>query len=238
MKILGVESSATSASAAIFCDGKLLSMQYTNTGLTHSQTLLPMVEGALESAGVGIDEIDCLCASVGPGSFTGVRIGVSTVKGLAFSNNIKCLAVSSLEAIAKPFSASDCYIVSLMDARCKQFYTATFSSENGMLKRVTEDEAVSVEKIKERLINYRDKEIIFAGDGAKLAFDMLSPDIPNAVLAPAGARYQNAASVCEVTYDRILKDGDKATVEASLLVPSYLRLSQAERELKLKKSKE
>lgn len=235
MKILGVESSATAASAAVFCDGKLASMQFTNTGLTHSQTLMPMIEGALGAVGVEIKDIDCLAAAVGPGSFTGVRIGVSTVKGLAFSNDIKCIGVSSLEAIAKPFESSGNYVVSLMDARCKQFYTASFSSEGGMLLRETEDEAISIDEIKERLLKLDGRDIILAGDGAKLAYDMLSGEVSNVYLAPPSVRYQNAGSVCEVAYDAFLKEGEKALTDSSLLVPSYLRLSQAERELKLKK---
>lgn len=236
MKILGVESSATAASAAVFCDGKLVSMQFTNTGLTHSQTLMPMIDGALGAAGVEIKDIDCLAAAVGPGSFTGVRIGVATVKGLAFSNNIKCVGVSSLEAIAKPFETSGSFVVSLMDARCKQFYTASFSSENGKLSRVSEDEAISIDEIKVRLLKLNGRGIILAGDGAKLAYDMLSGEVENVYLAPAAVRYQNAGSVCEAAYNAVLNEGENALIDSSLLVPSYLRLSQAERELKLKKS--
>ncbi len=236
MKILGIESSATAASAAVFCDGRLLSMQFTNTGLTHSQTLMPMIEGALSGAGVTVGELDYIASAVGPGSFTGVRIGVATAKGLAFSNDIKCVAVSSLLAIAKPFEASGCYVISLMDARCKQFYTASFLSDGNTLERLTPDEAISLDELKKRLLNFGEKGIIFAGDGARLAYDMLKTEISGIFLAPASVRYQTAGSVCEVAYDALCKEGESAAISPSLLVPSYLRLSQAERELKLKKS--
>lgn len=236
MKILGIESSATAASAAVFCDGKLLSMQFTNTGLTHSQTLMPMIEGALSGAGVSVEELDYIAAAVGPGSFTGVRIGVATAKGLAFPRNISCVPVSSLLAIAKPYEASGCYVISLMDARCKQFYTASFISNGTALERLTPDEAISVEELKIRLLNFDGRGIIFAGDGARLAYDLLKAEVPGIFLAPASVRYQTAGSVCEAAYDALCREGDSAAISPSLLVPSYLRLSQAERELKLKKS--
>ena len=150
MKILGVDSTATAASAAVYSDGKILSLNFSNTGLTHSQTLLPMIDSALKSAGVDIKDVDIFAVSNGPGSFTGVRIGVSAVKGLAQPLNKKCVTVSTLEVIAKPLENTGCYAVSVMDARCNQVYTAQFNCLNGF-ERVTEDEAIlAVARVSEK----------------------------------------------------------------------------------------
>ena len=137
MKILGVDSTATAASCAVYENGKIRSLIYSNTGLTHSQTLMPMVESALKSAGIDIKDVDLFAVSNGPGSFTGVRIGVSAVKGLAQPLNKNCVTVSTLEVIAKPLENTGCYAVAVMDARCNQVYTAQFDCSDGF-KRVTE----------------------------------------------------------------------------------------------------
>ena len=143
MKILGVDSTATAASAAVYCDGKILSLNYSNTGLTHSQTLMPMIDNVLKTAGVNIRDIDYFAVSNGPGSFTGVRIGVSAVKGMAQPIMKKCVPVSTLEVIAKPLENTSVYAIAVMDARCNQVYTATFDCNNGMMRAI---EVLSGEK--------------------------------------------------------------------------------------------
>lgn len=229
MKILGVDSTATSASAAVSCDGKILSLNFSNTGLTHSQTLLPMIENALKTAGVDINDIDCFAVSNGPGSFTGVRIGVSAVKGLAQPLNKKCVTVSTLEVIAKPLENTGCYAVSVMDARCNQVYTAQFDCSDGF-KRVTEDEAITIDELAEKLKGVT-QPIVLIGDGANVTYKKLKDVLP-VKMAPVSIRYQSAANVAAIAFEK-LENGDCGET-ANAILPNYLRLSQAERELKKK----
>lgn len=231
MKILGVDSTATAASAAVYCDGKILSLNFSNTGLTHSQTLLPMIESALATAGVNIADIDVFAVSNGPGSFTGVRIGVSAVKGLAQPLNKKCVAVSTLETIAKPLENSGCYAVSVMDARCNQVYTAQFNCING-LSRVTDDEALTLDELGERLKNV-EQPVVLIGDGTDVAFKKLNGVLTNVLKAPLSVRYQSAANVALAAAEKIENGFEGDSAES--ILPNYLRLSQAERELKKKK---
>ena len=234
MKLLGVDSTATAASVAVMSDGKLLAVNFSNTGLTHSQTLLKMVDDALSTAGIKISDIDAFAVSVGPGSFTGVRIGTSLVKGMAQPLGKKCVSVSTLEAIAKPLENTGVYAVSVMDARCNQVYTAQFDCEEG-LKRMTEDEAISISDLTESLKTI-DKKIVLIGDGARLCFDKMKDDIPAITIAPLNIRYQSAASVALIANEKI-NSQEECLVEAAQLLPDYLRLSQAERELKKKNEK-
>lgn len=233
MKILGVDSSATAASAAVFVDGRILSLQYANIGLTHSETLLPMIERALKVSGVSLSEIDCLAVSNGPGSFTGIRIGVASVKGLALPLQKPCIGISTLEVIARPLAFSGALAVAAMDARCKQVYTARFLCRGGF-RRVSDDEAIPVADLIEPLKN-ADGPCVLIGDGAALVYRELHEVVPSLVLAPEMIRYQNAASVAVCANEK-LKEAPDAAVTAGELLPLYLRVSQAERELKKKKS--
>lgn len=232
MKILGVESSATSASVAVVSDGKVIAEEYSNTGLTHSQTLMPMLSEALKKANIEISDIDAFAVSNGPGSFTGVRIGVSAIKGLSFLEDKKCVAVSTLEAIAKPLENTDCLAVAVMDARCMQVYTATFDCANGNFKRLTNDEAISIEELNNRLKSAK-KQIVLIGDGANICYSKMRDEIPSIAIAGASIRYQKASSVALIAEERLLKNENDFTASGDLGV-EYLRLSQAERELKKK----
>ncbi len=231
MKILGVDSTATSASAAILSDGKILSLNYSNTGLTHSQTLLPMIENALESAGVTVNDIDLFAVSYGPGSFTGVRIGVAAVKGMAQPLNKKCMCISTLEVIAKSLENTGCYAVSVMDARCNQVYTAQFDCLGGF-NRVTEDSAVTIDELGEQLKSI-DREIVLIGDGTEVAYKKLKDIIPGIKTASPTVRYQSAGDVALIAMEKFNTD-EVTAITAHEVVPNYLRLSQAERELKNK----
>ncbi len=233
MKILGIESSATSASVAVCVDGKITAQSFSNTGLTHSQTLLPMVESTLTIAGVSIRDVDFFAVSNGPGSFTGVRIGVSAVKGMAQPLNKNCFQISTLEAIAKPLENTGCHAVSVMDARCNQVYTAQFDCECGF-NRVTDDAAISIDELAETLKGI-DKPIVLIGDGAIVTFNKLKDVVPAVSMASQGIRYQSAASVCLVAYEKA-QNGEEG-ISANDVLPEYLRLSQAERELKMKNNK-
>lgn len=228
MRILALETSAGPASCAVTEEERVLASAYINTPLTHSQTLMPMVEAMLCNAGLQMADVDLLAVAAGPGSFTGVRIGVSAVKGLAFANELPCVAVSTPEAIAYnaaglPFDGVVCAV---MDARCQQVYTACFESQGGSLSRLTPDEAISIENVKNRLISYK-KPILLLGDGAKLCYNAFGAQVPQLTLAPPKWRFQQATGVAAAA--AVAAAGGQ-TVSADRLQPVYLRLPQAERE--------
>ena len=235
MVILGIESSAQSSSAAVIKDGKLLSEMFLNVGLTHSVTLMPLIRKAAEGAELSVNDIDVIAVSNGPGSFTGVRIGVSTAKGIAQPQEKKCFPVSTLEAIAYPLTDSECIAVSVMDARCKQVYCALFDCSNSQMTRITQDDAISLDSLRD-ILNTYDKKKILIGDGADIAYDYLMNDVAGLYKASPAIKYQKASSVALLA-EKMINDGTEC-VSANDLVPSYLRLSQAERELKKKKENE
>lgn len=228
MKILAVDTTASAASVAVMSDGKVLGASFTNTGLTHSQTLMPMVENTLRGANTGLDDIDLFAVNNGPGSFTGVRIGVAAVKGMAHLKEKKCIEISTLESLAYNLIDADCIAVCAMDARCNQVYAALFRCENGVVTRLCEDKALLISEL-ENEITGKDLPVIFVGDGAKLCYEYYKEKLP-CRLAGENNRYQNAKSVALCAY---LKS-DGAYISAQTLMPSYLRLPQAQRELKKK----
>ena len=148
MKILSLECSAKSASCAVIEESKILCSDFTSSGLTHSQTLLPMVSDMINKAEVPFSDIDAFAVSAGPGSFTGIRIGISAVKGMALPKNAPCIPVSTLEAIAYNFLSEDALVCAVMDARCNQVYNALFRIKDGKIKRLCEDRAVSIDFLK------------------------------------------------------------------------------------------
>ena len=233
MLTLGIDSSAVAATAALVEDGKLLGEFYCNTKQVHSQTLLPMVEGLLQTVGRSCGELDAIAVSHGPGSFTGVRIGVSCVKGIALPKNIPCVGVSTLEAIAySGIPYEDAILCAVMDARCGQVYNALFRSEGGALHRLTEDRALPIKELEGELWPHG-REVLLLGDGAALCHQAFS--MWGARLAPEGVRYQRASSVA-LLGEQAAKEGK--TVPAGELAPVYLRLPQAERELKKRQAEQ
>lgn len=232
MLLLAIDSSAGPASAAVLEEEKLLGEYFINTKQTHSQTLLPMVESLLKALGKSCAELDALAVSRGPGSFTGVRIGISCVKGLAMPNNTPCCGVSTLEAIAMPGRYYDGALVcAVMDARCGQVYQALFRAEAGKLHRLTPDRALSVAELSEECRKYGSDLILF-GDGAALCYEAFREW--GARIAPPELRFQHASSVALAAVKQ-LAEGN--TITAQELAPAYLRLPQAERELKRKQEK-
>ena len=227
--ILAVDTSAKPISCALVRNGQVISSFYSNTGLTHSQTLMPMIESVLEIAGVTVNQLDAIAVNAGPGSFTGVRIGVSAVKGLAFTSDVPCVSVSTLECMAEHTAATaECVICCVMDARCQQVYSALFEvNAVGERVRLWEDEAQSVDDLRKKLINIG-KSVILVGDGSEMCYNALKDDIPDLFLAPPSVRYQNAAATAVIA-ERRLAQGQ--TVSSEDLLPVYLRLPQAEREL-------
>lgn len=231
MKILGIDSSAKTASVSIVNDGKILALLYSNTGFTHSVTLMPTVQNAFKITDLTPDDIDAYAVSAGPGSFTGVRIGVAAVKGLAQPKNKPCAAVSTLEAIAYPLKGFDCIAVSVMDARREQVYHASFKCENNSLSRLCEDEAISIEELYEKLKNLK-LPVYFIGDGSELCYKTIGDRLENAKIAPEQIRYQKADSVSLLAFEK-LQRGE--AVSAYSLCPVYLRESQARQNLRKNK---
>ena len=222
MLILAFESSAKAASAALLKDGKLLS-QYTQcSGLTHSRTLLPMGEDMLKNAELTLGDVDLLAVAHGPGSFTGIRIGVSMVKGLAWALDKPCVGVSTLEAMAWHGLAAGGLICPVMDARRSQVYNALFSIENGRPVRLTEDRPIPLEELAQELGSF-DWPVYLVGDGAEMSYAYLTDKGVDCVLAPENLRMQSAWGVAMAAMD-------KEPGTADSLLPVYLRLSQAERE--------
>ncbi len=238
--LLAVESSAGPASCAVLrVEEKgytLLCESAVNTKLTHSQTLMPMITDMLKNAGLSLSQIDALAVAAGPGSFTGVRIGVAAVKGLAFPEDLPCVSVSTLEGMAARFEGMPYTgrILTAMDARCKQIYTALFSCEEGSITRITPDEALPIEEVRARLQGETIPTLVI-GDGADLCYEALKADVPGLRPAPVGSRLQHAVGVARAAVS-LLAAGNAVSGEA--LLPVYLRLPQAERELRLRQNKE
>lgn len=220
--LLSVDSSAVTASVALTDGDKVIKTEFVNSGLTHSETLLPMISDVMQ--GYSYDQLDAIAITSGPGSFTGVRIGVATVKGLAFNSNIPCYGVSTLEAIAYNFTDENTIVCAVMDARRMQFYNALFEVKDGTVSRICDDRAISIDDLRNELKEYQ--RVIIAGDGARLCYDNINLD--NCEIASEEKVYQNAVSVAKLVEN-------KDTISPKALMPVYLRQSQAERELKLKK---
>lgn len=219
--LLSMDSSAVTASVALTDGDEIIKSEFVNSGLTHSETLLPMITRVMD--GRKYSELDGIAITAGPGSFTGVRIGVATVKGLAFNDDIPCYSVSTLEAIAYNFVNKNAVVCAVMDARRMQFYNALFRVQNGKVERLCDDRAISIEDLRNELKQY--DKVIIAGDGAKLCFQNI--ELENCTLADDDRIYQNAVGVAKAAQN-------KNAISPKALMPVYLRQSQAERELKLK----
>ena len=222
MMILALESSATACSAALTRDGELVAQNWQNSGLTHSRTLLPMAEDMLKNAELSLDKVDLFAVAHGPGSFTGIRIGVSTVKGLAWAADKPCVGVSTLEAMAWHGLAAGGLVCPVMDARRSQVYNALFQVENGKPVRLCEDRPIALSQLAEEL-QALNAPVFLVGDGAELAEKYLREQAIPCTVAPENLRWQSAWGVAMAAMD-------KTPGNADALLPVYLRLSQAERE--------
>ena len=226
MIILAFDSTAKAASVAVADGEKLLALYNIDNGLTQSELLLPMAENMLASLKLTFDDVGLLACSVGPGSFTGVRIGVALVKGIAFGKNIPCVSVSTLDELAENLAGLDGIIVPCMDARRQQVYTATYRGRNGALEKLTEDRAIAISELAEELKTY-DEPIYLSGDGydvAKRGLEALGVKIKD---TPKLLITENAYSVALIA-KRMYDEGKYGTDLE--IAPTYLRMPQAERE--------
>ena len=226
MKIIALESSAVTASVAVTEDEKLLAQSFQNSGLTHSATLMPMAADLLKNAGLTLEEMDVVAVAAGPGSFTGVRIGVAAAKGLAWPGNKPCAPCSTLESMAWQCAHLNGEICAAMDARRDQVYCARFLAEHGELTRLTEDRALGLDELVEE-VRASGRTQILVGDGAYLAKKALEAKCLSTVLMPPHLLYQTAWGVARCAL-RLVREG--GLVSAAAMAPSYHRLSQAERE--------
>lgn len=226
MKILAIETSAKSVSAAVVENGVPLASAYQNMGLTHSRTLMPLVDGMLSAAGLRVQDMDLLAAANGPGSFTGLRIGVSALKGLAWALEKPCCGVSTLAAMARNLAHMEGLIICAMDARRNQVYNALFLAHDGVLTRQCPDRAIGLAELAEEIKNRPEPKFV-VGDGAGLCYNhLLEQDVPCRMVPPQLVM-QNAVGVA-LAAEEMAAAGQVTT--ARDLVPVYLRLSQAERE--------
>lgn len=226
MLILAFETSAKAASVALLDETHLLGESYQNTGMTHSQTLLVMAEDLLKQCGKAVADVTDVAVAAGPGSFTGVRIGVAAAKGFAWGASLPCYGVSTLEAMAESLGAWEGFVCPCMDARRSQVYNALFYVNQGRPERVREDRAIALEDLKQDLQS-REGPIFLVGDGAVLTYKTLSGALPNLVLPPEHRMHQRAVGVALVAAKQIAAG---ETGDGNALTPNYLRLSQAERE--------
>ena len=225
MLILAFETSAKAASVALW-EGKLLGESYQNTGLTHSQTLMVMAENLLSQCGKTVADVTAAAVAAGPGSFTGVRIGVAAAKGFAWGREIPCYGVSTLEAMALSLGVYQGYVCPCMDARRSQVYNAMFYVNQGVPERVSEDRAISLAELGTELKSLKEP-IFLVGDGSNLCYNTLLESVPNLVLPPEHRMHQRASGVALAARKQV-EVGDPG--DANALTPNYLRLSQAERE--------
>ena len=232
MLILAFETSAKAASVALTENGKLLGESYQNTGLTHSQTLMVMAEDLLQQCGKTVSDLTAVAVAEGPGSFTGVRIGVAAAKGLAWGGELPCYGVSTLEAMAVSLGIYEGFVCACMDARRSQVYNGVFSVQQGKISRVTEDRAISLAELGEELKSLT-KPIYLVGDGATLTYKTLGAEIPDLILPPEHRLHQRATGVALLA-EKMAEKGEAG--DGNALTPNYLRLSQAERE-RLEKQK-
>ncbi len=224
MKILAFESSSVSASVALTEDDKLIAQAFQNCGLTHSRTLLPLAESLLKNCGASIREVDVLAVAHGPGSFTGVRIGVATVKGLALALDKPCVGVSTLEAMAYGARSLGGKVCCVMDARAGQVYNALFDVYGGTVSRLCPDRAIKLKALSEEI--GRDAYFL-VGDGAEMCYNNLNTDCPGLRLAAPEMRYATGYGVAAAALDHALKGN---TLSPQELDARYLRKPQAERE--------
>lgn len=223
MNIVAIDTSGPAASCAVMKDGQIAHAVFLNQGLTHSETIMPALDSAMRASGLTCADVDCFAAVAGPGSFTGVRIGVCAVKGLAHAVNKPCARIDALEALAMNFCGFDGVVCPILDARRSQVYCAAFEMKDGLPKRILDDAAIDIGAFLEQLP--KDRRIVFLGDGLRVHAQRIREELPEAVIAGAHLVNLRAESACVLAESR-----QNEWMEARLLTPIYLRAPQAERE--------
>lgn len=236
MKILAIDTSALVATAALCDDEKLIAVYSQKAGMTHSQTMLPIIKNIMDNTETNIDDVDMIAVSEGPGSFTGIRIGIATVKGLAFGKNKICIGVSTLEAMARTIAdfCTDAIICPVMDARRNQLYNAVFEMRGGKLLRLSEDRMIEAPTLAKEL-DTMDRPVYFVGDGYDI---MAKMKLSYQRETPVACRWQNGYGVAMAALALYNNAEDKSIFTDRMLRPEYLRLPQAERELKEKEAQQ
>jgi len=234
MLIFGIDTCSMSSSASVVSDERMIAQFSVNHKKTHSERIMPQIEAMLEAADISINDIDAFAAAVGPGSFTGVRIGVATAKALAQALNKPCIPVSALEGLATNVLSFDGIIAPILDARRNQVYNALFESNGEKIERLCPDRALLLSELLKELKN-TDKNIMFIGDGVPVFKEIIEKELKNkAYFAPLPLVFNQAASVALIGLEKF-KNGETMSYEK--LVPEYVRLSQAEQE-KLRREKD
>lgn len=226
MNILAMDTSTLTATVAVLTDEKLLGEFSVSNKLTHSQTIMPMTDTLLKTASLSLKDIDVFAVSIGPGSFTGLRIGMATVKTFAQALDRPIVGVSSLDAVAYSFTSTDKIICPIFDARRSEVYNALY--KDGIL--ITEPRALHIDELLNEL---KDEKVIFAGDGVLIHKDKIIEN-PNWIIAPSNLILPKASSVAFAAQKRA-KNGDFDDLYK--LNPVYLRKSQAEREREERENK-
>ena len=223
MNIVGIDTSGPAANCAVTADGAVKELIAMNRGLTHSETIMPALDQVMSAAGLGCSQVDCFAAVAGPGSFTGVRIGVCAAKGLAHAWNRPCARIDALEALAMNYQGFDGLACPILDARRGQVYCAAFDMKNGLPARALPDGAMELAAFLERLP--KDRRLVFLGDGLRVHEARIRELLPEAVIAPANLRDLRADAACLLAEAR-----PEEWMEPQMLTPIYLRAPQAERE--------
>jgi len=229
MKILALDTSGLVASAAITEDGKTIAEYTLNYKLTHSQTIMPMIDEIVKMSETDLSTIDYIACAAGPGSFTGLRIGAATAKGLAHGLNKKMIAVPTLEALAYNIFGTDKFICPVMDARRQQVYNAVYTFEGNKPEIILEEDTRIIDDVLE-YVSGLDHEVIFVGDGVPVYREKIEK-CPNAIIAPASCNMQRAACVAALAE---IYAAEGKVIDGADFAPEYLRKSQAERELEEK----
>lgn len=230
MRILAFETSAKAASVALLQDGLLLGEYMQNSGQTHSRTIMKMAQDLLRNCDLTEKDVDAVACAAGPGSFTGIRIGLAAAKGFSWGREIPLVGVSTLEAMVRTVAVADGVYCAAMDARRNQVYTAVFTVKHGVFSRVMDDSAISVQELGDQLAAL-DGPKYLVGDGAALCYKHLSETVAELILLPEHLRMQRASGSALVAWALLQKE---QIIPAADVKPNYLRLSQAERE-RLKK---
>ncbi len=232
MKILGIDTSAKTASVGLVEDNNIIDDLFINEGLTHSETLVPMIDEVLKRNNLKIEDIDAFAVNNGPGSFTGIRIGVAVVKGLVLENNKPCYEVSTLDSIAYNCKDKNGIVVATMDARRNQVYNAIYKAENNVLTKIVDDRSILINELFEEISSYN-SEVYIVGDGQKNVQDYYNENNlnkDNFVYPEYLKNLQKGSNTALLAFENL----DNSKTGESIL-PSYLKLSQAEQELRKKK---